>query len=76
MLKYSSDSKMLPQELEPINLLTINNDCKEIIFDHLGWLDLLNIADTSKQLYLAVCHSFKRKYGNAKIDFGGQMEDR
>lgn len=55
---------------EPSNLSNINNDCKELIFEHLEWLDLLNLADTNKQLNVAVCRVFKRKYSSAKICLG------
>lgn len=70
--KYLRDThlvEMLSEDQEPLKLTTINNDCKELIFDYLEWQDLINIADTSKQLYAATCRVFKRKYGNAKIDF-------
>lgn len=57
---------------ESLNLITINEDCKELIFRHLEWIDLINVADTSKQLYASVCRIFNRKYGgsNSRIDFG------
>ena len=55
---------------EPLKLAAINNDCKEQIFNHLEWTDMINIADTSKQLYTSVCRAFKLKYGKAKIDIG------
>lgn len=53
-----------------LNLSNMNDDCKEFIFEHLDWQDLLSIADTNKQLYSAACRVFKRKYGNAKISLG------
>lgn len=55
---------------EPSTLTTINDDCKEVIFNHLEWTDMINIADTSKQLYTSVCRAFNQKYGKAKIDIG------
>lgn len=64
LVEISSDST------EPMNLSTINDDCKEFIFEHLDWPDLLSCADTNKQLYTAICRVFKRKYGNAKICLG------
>lgn len=68
--------KMLPEAAEPLNLTTINNDCKELIFEYLKWPDLISVADTSKQLYTSVCRVFNRKYGNnARIDLGLQLED-
>lgn len=56
-------------DTEPLNLVTINNDCKELIFDYLDFKDLINIVETSKQLNTAVCAVFKRKYGNKRIYF-------
>lgn len=63
--------------VEPLGLATINNDCKELIFEHLEWIDLLSLADTSKQLNLSVCRTFKRKYGgiDSQIDFGLPFDD-
>lgn len=69
--------KMLSIGHEALNLTTINDDCKELIFEHLEWIDLTSIADTNKQLYPSVCRVFKRKYGsiNSKIDFGLPYDD-
>lgn len=66
---------MLAESPEPLNLTTINNDCKELIFERLEWPDLINLADTSKQLLASVCRVFSRKYGKAKIDIGLPMDD-
>lgn len=68
-----SSAQMVENSLvtaESLDLTNINNDCKEIIFEYLEWLDLLSLADTNKQLYTAVCHVFKRKYGNTKMCIG------
>lgn len=59
-----------PQISTPINLIDLDDDCKQHIFDHLEWTDLLTLADTSKQLRKAVYRSFNRKHRNAKIDMG------
>lgn len=68
--------EILQEVPEPLSLTTINNDCKELIFQHLEWEDLLSLADTSKQLYSPVCYIFKRKYGkNAKIELGLPCDD-
>lgn len=77
--KYLGDAhllEMLPEAPEPLKLTTINNGCKELIFDYLEWTDMINIADSSKTLYPAVCKSFNRKYRNAKIYFGVPISDR
>lgn len=47
---------------EPLNLTNLNDYCKMKIFENLGCLDLLNTADTSKQLQPSVCDVFKREY--------------
>lgn len=66
--RVSGDDEV-PEFDVPLNLTTINDDCRELIFEHLGLQDLLNIAETSKRLHSAACAVFKRKYGRAKIDF-------
>lgn len=55
---------------EPLKLTTINNDCKEIIFDLLEWRDLINVAETSRLFHTSVCHVFRRKYSGTKIAIG------
>lgn len=40
--------EILSIKSRPLTLVTINNDCKELIFEHLGVKDLVNIAETSK----------------------------
>lgn len=64
---------MMPEVDAPLNLTTINDDCKELIFEHLEWSDLLNIAETNKKLYSAACIVFKRKYGKAKVNISGKI---
>lgn len=59
---------------EPLKLTTINDDCKELIFDLLNLMDLVNIAETNKQLNTAVCAVFQRKYGNKGIIIGGPRD--
>lgn len=54
---------------EQLQITTIIDDCKERIFDFLEWTDLINVADTSKKFYPAVCRVFKRKY-KGRIDVG------
>lgn len=67
--------EILPMQPKPLNLVTINNDCKQLIFEYLEFTDLVNIAETSKKLNNAVSAVFKRKYGNKKIRFGGRTTD-
>lgn len=73
MESNNSSPEMLP---EPLSLVTINDDCKELIFEYLELRDLVNIAETSKQLNTAVCSVFKRKYGTKKICYGRPYENR
>lgn len=42
-------------EPKPLNMVDINDDCKEFIFEYLDLADLVNIAETRKQL-----NSFRR----------------
>lgn len=65
-----------PQLAAPINLTTLNDDCKQHIFDYLEWSDLVSVADTSKQLRTAVYRTFQGKYRNANIDIGAGKADR
>lgn len=46
------------------NITNINADCMEQIFQRLELNDLLNVADSSKRFYNAVCQVYKRKYLN------------
>lgn len=63
--------KMSSEVAEPLNLVTINYDCKEHIFEYLEYPDLISLADTSKQLRVAIVRVFNRKYmKNGRIDFG------
>lgn len=68
--------EILSIDSEPLTLVTINNDCKELIFEHLEIKDLVNIAETSKQLKTAVCAVFRRKHGNRIITYGGHDDNR
>lgn len=62
--KMNADSNEII-EPESINFISIlNNNCMEHIFEYLKWVDLLHIADTSKQFYAAVGNVFKQKYKN------------
>lgn len=58
------------EEFQSFNLTTINDDCREHIFTFLNWEDLLNLAETCKQLSKAARDFFSRKYKNACICFG------
>lgn len=67
---------MATETLDKLNLVSINNDCKELIFEFLEWPDLLSLADSSKKLQPSICQVFTRKYGkNVKVDFGLPLED-
>lgn len=59
-----------------INLITINDDCKMHIFEYLEVEDLINIAETSKQLYSIACLVFQQKYGNNKFTHLGPLDNR
>lgn len=75
-MESNNYQEILSIESEPLTLVTIINDCKELIFEHLEVKDLVNIAETSKQLQTAVCAVFRRKYGNNIIAYGGHHDNR
>lgn len=69
LCKCSKDThllEMLPESPEPLTLTMINDHCRKLIFEYLEWIDMINIADSNKQLYASVCTVFNRKYKNAK----------
>lgn len=43
----------LPEISEPLKLTTINDDCKELIFECLEWRDLINVTETNFTLQFA-----------------------
>ncbi|XP_055317512.1 uncharacterized protein LOC129576421 [Sitodiplosis mosellana] len=49
-------------------LSDINIDCQERVFKHLDLLDLLNIADSSKQFKTAADLVFAKKFGNERVN--------
>lgn len=51
-------------ELKTTKITNLNSDCLELIFERLELNDLLNIADSSKYFYGAVCQLYRRKYMN------------
>lgn len=53
--------------LEPLNLTTIADDVKILIFEFLKWPDLISVAETSKTLHTAACDVYKRKYGKGRL---------
>lgn len=54
-------------DIQPLKLTTIDEDSKILIFEHLELIDLISLAETSKELYAAVCDVYKRKYGKTEI---------
>lgn len=46
----------------------INIDCQELILNHLSLVDLLNIADTSKEFKTAADLVFSKKFGSKRVD--------
>lgn len=50
--------------LERKNIINLNSDCMELIFEHLEFNDLLNVTDSSKHFYTATNQVYKRKYTN------------
>lgn len=57
--------------LKIVNIFSLSDDCFEFVFSNLALNDLLNLAESSRQFYTAVCLVFKQKYGDAKVTIGG-----
>lgn len=64
---YKIVDNKLDTSPEPLILTDVNDYCKIKIFEHLTWSELLSCAETNKQLRVAACVVFKRKYGNARL---------
>lgn len=54
------------EDREGVNFTSVNNDCMQLIFEHLEWKDLVNVVETCKSFQDAACEVFKRKYGGRK----------
>ncbi|XP_055308566.1 uncharacterized protein LOC129572595 isoform X2 [Sitodiplosis mosellana] len=52
---------------QPLNITSIDDDVKILIFEFLAWPDLLSVAETSKTLHTAACDVYKRKYGKGRL---------
>lgn len=50
-----------------LNLTSISNDVKILIFEFLDWLDLISVAETNKTLHTAASDVYKRKYGKGRL---------
>lgn len=62
--------------IETTKITALNTDCLEIIFDYLVFNDLINVADTCKHFYSAVCIVYKKKYFNMKPIFDRKLSYR
>lgn len=64
----ASESKAIDQSnATTISLTDLNDDCLEHIFQYLSLEDLLNIADTNKQLKPAAELAFERRFKSGKL---------
>lgn len=55
---------------EPPQMMSLNDmidDCKEMVFDHLELVDLLNMADSNSQMQPTVSQVFERNHSNRRI---------
>lgn len=50
-------------------ITSLNTDFMENIFEHLDINDLVNVADSNKEFYIAVCEVYRRKYQNSNPIF-------
>ncbi|XP_031623438.1 uncharacterized protein LOC116340859 [Contarinia nasturtii] len=53
--------------LETTKITDLNTDCMETIFEYLEFNDLLNLAESSKQFYTAVCEVYKRNFASQTL---------
>lgn len=53
----------------------LNTHCMEAIFHYLGFNDLLNVVESSKQFYTAACEVYKRKYAGQHLMFDRNRAD-
>lgn len=77
----ASEMKNISEISEPMNidsnepdsmkLTSLDDDCLEHLFGYLDTLDLMNVADSTKQVHNAACVVFKRKYCSGKVIIGG-----
>lgn len=63
------NEKLLPERSDRLNLETLNSDCQQFILDYLEIEDLLNVAESSKKLYVAACLAFRR-YAKCNVGIG------
>lgn len=70
---YKIDDNSMDTVPEPLILTDVNDFCKIKVFEYLIWSDLLSVAETNKQLRVAACDVFKRKYGIAKLHLRPQI---
>lgn len=61
---------------QPIGLNDMIDDCKEMVFEHLELVDLLNMADTNTQLQPTVQQIFERKHSNRRIVIDYENKNR
>lgn len=48
-------------------LISLIDDCKEMIFRRLDLTDLVNLSDSCKQLHPIACQVFNAKFGGRKV---------
>lgn len=64
---FANDHAELDEPPQTIGLNDMIDDCKEMVFDHLELVDLLNMADTNTEMQPMVCQVFERKHSNRRI---------
>lgn len=55
------------------SITILNTDCLELIFEHLEFNDLLNVADSTKHFYDAACLVYKTKFMNMNPIYAGNF---
>lgn len=54
---------------EETKITCLDDDCLDVIFQHLDLDDLVNVADSSKHFQNATCRVYKSKYRNMRPIF-------
>lgn len=76
MVVAAVDKENAPQLPELLDIKCLVDDCKELVFKQLDLIDLLNIADSSKQFYPMACQVFKSKYSIRRVTIDQEIGNR
>ncbi|XP_055303238.1 uncharacterized protein LOC129568921 [Sitodiplosis mosellana] len=67
-LKAKATEEVTEASIPTIKITDLNNDCLEVIFNHLEFNDLFNVADSNKLLTSAAGRVYWKKYRKMPVD--------